>query len=82
MTFWSRDARRLSQETTSRPKRVLTFVLPDKPVERAAQIGAGFTAFECPHEYVVGCGLDLAHRFRELPFVGRLARTLEQRSLG
>ena len=54
--------------------RVMTCVLLDKPVERAASIAADFTAFECPNEFVVGYGMDLAHRFRELPFVGRLVR--------
>jgi len=54
--------------------RVLTCVLLDKPVERAVPIDADFTAFECPNEFVVGYGMDLAHRFRELPFVGRVVR--------
>ncbi len=54
--------------------RVLTCVLLDKPVTRAVPIAADFTAFECPDEFVVGYGMDLAHRYRELPFVGRLVR--------
>lgn len=52
--------------------RVLTCVLLDKPVPRAAEIAADFRAFECPDVFVVGYGMDLAHRLRELPFVGRL----------
>lgn len=52
--------------------RVLTCVLLDKPVTRAAQIGADFVAFRCPKVFVVGYGMDLAHRLRELPFVGRV----------
>ncbi len=55
-------------------QRVLTCVLLDKPVPRAAGIVADFSAFECPNVFVVGYGMDLAHRFRELPFVGRLVR--------
>jgi hypoxanthine phosphoribosyltransferase len=55
--------------------RVLTCVLLDKPVKRAVPIDADFTAFECPNEFVVGYGMDLAHRFRELPFVGRIVQT-------
>jgi hypoxanthine phosphoribosyltransferase len=54
--------------------RVLACVLLDKPVARAADIAADFTAFECPDVFVVGYGMDLAHRFRELPFVGRVVR--------
>ena len=54
-------------------KRVLTCVLLDKPVRRAVQVEADFAAFECPNVFVVGYGMDLAHRYRELPFVGQLA---------
>jgi hypoxanthine phosphoribosyltransferase len=54
--------------------RVLTCVLLDKPVARAANITADIRAFECPNVFVVGYGMDLAHHFRELPFVGRLTR--------
>ena len=54
--------------------RVLTCVLLDKPVRRAAEIVADFSAFECPDVFVVGYGMDLAHRLRELPFVGRVVR--------
>lgn len=55
-------------------QRVLTCVLLDKPVPRAVAISADFVAFECPNVFVVGYGMDLAHRFRELPFVGRVVR--------
>ena len=54
--------------------RVLTCVLLDKAVDRAVAIQADFSVFECPDEFVVGYGMDLAHRFRELPFVGRVVR--------
>jgi hypoxanthine phosphoribosyltransferase len=54
--------------------RVLTCVLLDKPVPRAAAIAADFVAFQCPEVFVVGYGMDLAHRFRELPFVGQVVR--------
>lgn len=50
--------------------RVMTCVLLDKPVERAADIKADFAGFECPDVFVVGYGMDMAHSFRELPFVG------------
>lgn len=55
-------------------RRVLTCVLLDKPVPRAAPIAADYVAFVCPNEFVVGYGMDLADRYRELPFVGRLVR--------
>lgn len=52
---------------------IRTCVLLDKRVRRAVQIEADFKAFDCPDAFVVGYGMDVAHRFRELPFVGRLA---------
>jgi hypoxanthine phosphoribosyltransferase len=55
--------------------RVLTCVLLNKAVERAVPVEADFTVFECPNEFVVGYGMDLAHRYRELPFVGRVVHT-------
>lgn len=53
-------------------KQVLTCVLLEKKVARAVNIAADFRAFECPDTFVVGYGMDVAHRYRELPFVGRL----------
>jgi len=50
--------------------RVLTAVLLDKPGHRAADIGADFKGFDCPDKFVVGYGMDMAHAYRELPFVG------------
>lgn len=53
-------------------KAIRTCVLLNKRVKRAVQIEADFSAFDCPDEFVVGYGMDVAHRYRELPFVGRL----------
>lgn len=53
-------------------KSILTCVLLDKRVTRAVNIEADFRAFECPDTFVVGYGMDVAHRFRELPYVGRM----------
>ena len=50
-------------------------LLPPGSISACRPIAADFTAFECPKEFVVGYGMDLAHRFRELPFVGRVVRT-------
>lgn len=50
-----------------------TCVLLDKQARRAVNVEADFTAFSCPHVFVVGYGMDVAHRYRELPFVGRVA---------
>lgn len=53
-------------------KSIHTCVLLDKQLPRAVDVQADFCAFECPDEFVVGYGMDVAHRYRELPFVGRV----------
>jgi hypoxanthine phosphoribosyltransferase len=55
-------------------RRILTCVLIDKKVHRAVNVSADFYAFESGDEFVVGYGMDVAHRYRELPFVGRVAK--------
>lgn len=50
--------------------RVLTCVLLEKPGKRAVSIHAEFVGFVCPDMFVVGYGMDMAHGFRELPFIG------------
>jgi hypoxanthine phosphoribosyltransferase len=49
-----------------------TCVLLDKKLARAVSIEPEYCAFECPNVFVVGYGMDVAHRYRELPFVGRI----------
>jgi hypoxanthine phosphoribosyltransferase len=51
-------------------KRVLTICLLEKPGKRAVHIDADFVGFQCPDLFVVGYGMDMAHSFRELPFIG------------
>ncbi|MDX2202361.1 MAG: phosphoribosyltransferase family protein [Hyphomicrobiaceae bacterium] len=54
-------------------RRVLTCVLLKKDVPRAVEVAADFHVFDCPAGvFVIGYGMDAAHRYRELPFVGRL----------
>jgi hypoxanthine phosphoribosyltransferase len=54
-------------------RRMMTCVLLNKRMRRAVDIEADYIAFECPPAFVLGYGMDLAHRYRELPFVGHLA---------
>lgn len=51
-------------------RRVLTCVLLEKPHKRAVRIDADLVGFRCPDLFVVGYGMDVAHAYRELPFVG------------
>jgi hypoxanthine phosphoribosyltransferase len=55
-------------------QQILTCVLLEKRVARAVDVVADFRAFECADEFVVGYGMDVAHRYRELPFVGRVIK--------
>ena len=55
-------------------KMIKTCVLLNKPIKRAVQVEADFKAFDCPELFVVGYGMDVGHRFRELPYVGHVVR--------
>ncbi len=54
---------------------IRTCVLLDKQLPRAVNLEPDYYAFLCPNEFVVGYGMDVAHRYRELPFVGRVIRS-------
>ncbi|MHB2168373.1 hypoxanthine phosphoribosyltransferase [Alsobacter sp. R-9] len=54
----------------ARGARVLTCVLLEKPGKRAVSVEPDFVGFECPDKFVVGYGMDVAHSYRELPFIG------------
>ena len=51
-------------------------MLVDKQVPRAAKIVPDFIGFRCPPVFVVGYGMDLAHRYRELPFIGEVQKPM------
>ena len=53
-------------------RRTYSGVLLNKPGHLAANIKSDFTGFDCPDKFVVGYGMDMAHQFRELPFVGHV----------
>ncbi len=50
--------------------RVDTAVLLEKPGKRAVHIKADHVGFVCPDYFVVGYGMDVAHCYRQLPYVG------------
>ncbi|MCX5494587.1 hypoxanthine phosphoribosyltransferase [Kaistia dalseonensis] len=61
-------ARQLMVERGAR--RVGVAVLLEKPGKRVVETKADHVGFVCPDLFVVGYGMDAAHAFRELPFVG------------
>jgi hypoxanthine phosphoribosyltransferase len=55
--------------------RVWVCTLLDKPHKRRAPLEADFTGFQAGDEFLVGYGLDWAHRFRGLPYIGVVEKT-------
>jgi hypoxanthine phosphoribosyltransferase len=51
-------------------RRVAIAAMIDKPEGRRADIEADYVGFTCPNYFVVGYGMDAAHAWRELPYVG------------
>jgi hypoxanthine phosphoribosyltransferase len=51
---------------------VLTCVLIDKEIDRVVPVQADLRGFLCPPVFLVGYGMDLAHRYRELPYIGEI----------
>ncbi len=47
-------------------------VMLEKPKKRAVQIDADYVGFITPDYFLVGYGMDVAHRFRQLPFIGKV----------
>jgi hypoxanthine phosphoribosyltransferase len=53
-------------------RKVMICAMLEKPGKRAVQISADFVGFACPDVFVVGYGMDVAHSYRQLPFIGRV----------
>ena len=60
--------------------KVSSVVLLEKPGKRAVNIIADYVGFECPDYFVVGYGMDVAHSYRQLPYVG-VIETADQAGL-
>jgi hypoxanthine phosphoribosyltransferase len=56
-------------------RRVSVCTLLDKSMKRRAPLEADFVGFQCGDEFLVGYGLDWAHRFRGLPYIGVVEKT-------
>ncbi|MDC0253836.1 hypoxanthine phosphoribosyltransferase [Bacteriovoracales bacterium] len=55
---------------TRGPKSVKIASLLSKPARREHEIDIDYLAFEIEDKFVVGYGLDLAGKYRELPYIG------------
>lgn len=64
---------------TRRPASLRIITLLDKPARRVADIEADYTCFEIEDEFVIGYGLDYAEKYRDLPYVGILSRSVYEK---
>lgn len=53
---------------------VTSVVLLDKSGNSKPLVNPDFVGFECPDVFVIGYGMDIAYRYRELPFIGKMGR--------
>ncbi len=55
---------------TRHPKSVKICTLLNKPDNARVQVPIDYVGFSIPNKFVVGYGLDVAGRFRNLPYIG------------
>lgn len=58
------------------PASIKICALLDKPERRTADIKADYAGLNIPDEFVVGYGLDYADRYRNLPYIGILNKSV------
>ena len=51
---------------------VLTCALIDKPSRREVPVEVDFIGFTIPDVFIVGYGIDYAHKYRHLPFIAKI----------
>lgn len=61
---------------TREPASIKTAVLLDKQIKRKIEFTADYKAFDVENEFLVGYGLDYSERYRNLPYVGVLKRSV------
>ena len=66
----------LENLSTRRPRSVKVCAFLDKAVNRRVPVRADYRCFEIPNDFVVGYGLDYAEKYRNLPYVGVLRKTI------
>ena len=61
------------------PESIKLCALLDKPSRRKVELKGNYIGFEIPDEYVVGYGLDYAEKYRNLPDVCVLSKTVYEK---
>lgn len=64
------------QLESRKPASLKLCCLLDKPDRRIKPIHADFIGFSIPDEFVIGYGLDYDEKYRQLPYVGILKRSV------
>lgn len=65
-----------------KPKSIEIVTLLDRKERRKAEVPIKYAGFSIPNEFVVGYGLDLAERYRNLPYIAKVEGSkLAQRKL-
>ncbi len=52
------------------PKTILLCTLLDKPERRQVEVNVDYVGFPIPDKFVVGYGLDVDEKYRNLPYIG------------
>ena len=63
-----------------RPRSVRVVTLLDKPSRRAVPFSPDYVGFTVDDVFVVGCGMDYAGRYRNLPYIGVLKPAVYQKN--
>lgn len=58
---------------------VKTCCILNKPARRQTEIDVDYIGFDIPDEFVVGYGLDYANKYRNLPYIGILSRSVYEK---
>lgn len=62
-----------------RPASIQLCTLMNKPERRKVDLPVKYVGFEIPNEFVVGYGLDYAEKYRNLPYLGVLRRSVYEK---
>lgn len=63
----------LKNLASRQPASIEIVTLLRKPDAVKVEVPVKYVGFDIPNEFVVGYGLDYAERYRDLPYIGRLA---------